>query len=104
MVSAFCRARNVLVRFSNESDFLKSLLREATNVNGTPYRAFQWHPDFVEDEEPSLVPVWIFIAGLPPNLNHEPFLVNITAPIGSLLCRENATRCATRTDGLGYVF
>lgn len=83
----------------NESNFLKSLSRETMDVDDVPYCAFQWHLDFVEDKEPSLVPVWIFIVGLLPNIYHEPFLRNIIAPIGSLLHRDNATRCATCTNG-----
>ncbi|KAF5447225.1 hypothetical protein F2P56_032793 [Juglans regia] len=93
------KARNVFVRFSDEDDFLKSLSCESCDIEGVAYRPFQWSTDFTEDDEPSLVPVWIMLPGLPPNLYQEAFLRNIVAPIGIFLRRDNATRCATRTDG-----
>ncbi|XP_035540280.1 uncharacterized protein LOC118344244 [Juglans regia] len=99
VVSAMRKARNVFVRFSDEDDFLKSLSRESCDIEGVAYRPFQWSTDFTEDDEPSLVPVWIMLPGLPPNLYQEAFLRNIVAPIGIFLRRDNATRCATRTDG-----
>ncbi|XP_042974857.1 uncharacterized protein LOC122306492 [Carya illinoinensis] len=93
------RARNVFIRFSNEPNFVKALSREATDVDGVPYRGFHWHPDFDEEAEPSLVLVWVFLLGLPPNFYHESLLKNITSPFGRFLRRDNATRCATKTDG-----
>ncbi|KAF5459761.1 hypothetical protein F2P56_019681, partial [Juglans regia] len=99
VVSAMRKARNVFVRFSDEDDFLKSLSHESCDIEGVAYRPFQWSTDFTEDDEPSLAPVWIMLPGLPPNLYQEAFLRNIVAPIGIYLRRDNATRCATRTDG-----
>ncbi|XP_035542978.1 uncharacterized protein LOC118346079, partial [Juglans regia] len=93
------KARNVFVRFSDEDDFLKSLSRESCDIEGVAYRPFQWSTNFTEDDEPSLVPVWIMLPGLPPNLYQEAFLRNIVAPIGIFLRRDNATHCATCTDG-----
>ncbi|XP_035545051.1 uncharacterized protein LOC118348161 [Juglans regia] len=98
-VSAMRRPRNVFIRMTNELDFLKALSREICDVYGIPYRAFHCKPDFNEDEEPSLVPVWIVLPGLPPNFYHESFLKIFTAPFGRYIRRDNPTRCATRTDG-----
>ncbi|XP_035544640.1 uncharacterized protein LOC118348022 [Juglans regia] len=99
IVSAMRRPRNVFIRMTNELDFLKALSREICDVNGIQYMAFHWKPDFNEDEEPSLVPVWIVLPGLPPNFYHESFLKIFTAPFGRLIRRDNPTKCATRTDG-----
>ncbi|KAF5442492.1 hypothetical protein F2P56_035144 [Juglans regia] len=93
------RPRNVFVRFSNEEDFLKALSRESCDIEGAAYRAFHWTVEFQEDEEPVQVLVWLMLPGLPPNLYQESYLRNIVAPIGTFLRRDNATRCATRTDG-----
>lgn len=67
------------------------------------YWIFQWTTDFNEEEEHVLVPVWLELPGLPPNFYHEAFLKSVRTSIGVYLRRENATRCATRTDGLGCV-
>lgn len=73
VVSFMRRPRNVFIRLSNAPDFLKALSRETCEVNRYHYRAFHWKPDFNEDEEPSLVPVWIILPRLPPNYYHESF-------------------------------
>lgn len=52
----------MFIRLSNEEDFLKALSREATDIDGVPYRGFHWYPDFNEDREPSLVLViWVVV-------------------------------------------
>ncbi|XP_040987651.1 uncharacterized protein LOC121235368 [Juglans microcarpa x Juglans regia] len=99
MVSVMRKPRNVFVQFSNEDDFLKAISWESCDIEGAAYRAFQWTVDFKEDEEPVQVPVWIMLPSLPPNLYQESYLRNIVAPIGIFLRMDNATRCATRTDG-----
>ncbi|KAF5441856.1 hypothetical protein F2P56_037204 [Juglans regia] len=78
---------------------MKALPREVSDIDGIPYRPFHWTPDFKEEEEPSIVPVWIVFPGLPPNYYHESFLKILTAPIGRFIRRDNPTRCATHTDG-----
>ncbi|XP_035546610.1 uncharacterized protein LOC118348650 [Juglans regia] len=99
MVTAMRRPRNVFIRMTYEQDFLEAISLEACEVNGVQYRVFHWKPDFNEDEEPSLVPVWIVLPGLPPNFYHESFLKIFTAPIGRYIRRDNPTKCATRTNG-----
>ncbi|XP_042944611.1 uncharacterized protein LOC122278495 [Carya illinoinensis] len=99
VVSSMSKPRNVFIRFQSESDLNKALSREATDVDGVHYRAFLWLTDFSENEEPSLVPVWINLPGLPPNFYHSSFLKIFTAPIGRFICCDNFTRCATRIDG-----
>jgi hypothetical protein len=46
-----------------------------------------------------MAPVWINLPGLAPNFYQESYLRNIIAPVGMLLQRDNATKCATHTDG-----
>ncbi|XP_040994354.1 uncharacterized protein LOC121240898 [Juglans microcarpa x Juglans regia] len=91
--------RNVFIRMSSEENCMKALSREVSDIDGVPYRPFHWTTDFKEEEEPSIVPVWIVLPGLPPNYYHESFLKILTAPIGRFIRRDNPTRCATRTDG-----
>ncbi|XP_042939325.1 uncharacterized protein LOC122274343 [Carya illinoinensis] len=91
--------RLVFVRMSNGEDFIKGFSREAYEIDGVQYRVFQWSTDYVEDQEPSVVPIWIFLPGLPPNYYHESFLWNITLPLGQYIRRDNCTCCATKTDG-----
>ncbi|KAF5477416.1 hypothetical protein F2P56_004056 [Juglans regia] len=84
---------------TSEEDCKKALSREDSDIDGVPYRPFPWTPDFKEEEEPSIVPVWIVLPGLPPNYYHEYFLKILTTPIGRFIRRDNPTRCATRIDG-----
>ncbi|KAF5471945.1 hypothetical protein F2P56_008702 [Juglans regia] len=83
----------------SEEDCMKALSREVNDIDGVPYCPFHWTPDFKEEEEPSIVPVWIVLPGLPPIYYHESFLKILTAPIGRFIRSDNSTRCATRTDG-----
>lgn len=99
VVSAMKRPRHVFVRMSSEGDFNKALSRESCDVNGIPYRPFAWTLEFDEALEPSCVPIWIFLPRLPPNFFHASMLKKLTAPIGKFIRRDNATACATRTDG-----
>ncbi|XP_041009385.1 uncharacterized protein LOC121253439 [Juglans microcarpa x Juglans regia] len=99
VVSTMRRPRNVFIRMVSEEDCMKALSREACDMDGIPYRAFHWTPEFKEEEEPSIVPVWIALPGLPPNFYHESLLKILTAPIGRFIRRDNPTRFATRTNG-----
>ncbi|KAF5462891.1 hypothetical protein F2P56_018859 [Juglans regia] len=99
VVSSMRHPRNVFVRMANEADFTKALSRDVCEINGSFYRAFRWSPEFNEDDEPSRVPVWLSLLGLPPNFYHEGFLKILMAPIGMFIRRDNPTRCATRTGG-----
>ncbi|KAF5467767.1 hypothetical protein F2P56_011985, partial [Juglans regia] len=83
----------------SEEDCNKALSREVNDIDGVPYRPFHWTPDFKEEQEPSIVPVWIVLPGLPPNYYHESFLKILTAPIGRFIRSDNSTRCVTWTDG-----
>ncbi|XP_035542834.1 uncharacterized protein LOC118345286 [Juglans regia] len=84
---------------ASEEDCMKALSREVCDIDGIPYHAFHWTPDFKEEEEPSIVPVWIVLPGLPPSFYHESLLKILTAPIGKFIRSDNPMRCATRTDG-----
>jgi hypothetical protein len=99
VVSAMRKPRNVFVRFALEEDFIKAMSRESSEIDGVNYRNFQWTVDFSEEVEPVMAPVWINLPGLAPNFYQESYLRNITAPVGILIRRDNATKCATRTDG-----
>ncbi|XP_035539652.1 uncharacterized protein LOC109020983 [Juglans regia] len=99
VVSNMRHPRNVFIRMVSEEDCNKALSREVNDIDGIPYRPFHWTPESKEEEEPSLVPVWIVLPGLPPNYYHESFLKILTAPIGRFIRSDNSTRCVTRTDG-----
>ncbi|XP_040991002.1 uncharacterized protein LOC121238239 [Juglans microcarpa x Juglans regia] len=98
VVSLMAAPRSVFVRFANEGDFKMAISRESCEVKGVPYRAFHWSTEYTEELESPVVPVWISLPSLPPNLFHESFLENITMPIGKYVRSDNCTRCATRTD------
>lgn len=59
---------------------------------------FHWSPDYSEESELEVVPVWIVLPSLPPNFYHESFLKNITMTLGKYVHRDNCTRCASHTD------
>ncbi|XP_035542965.1 uncharacterized protein LOC118346064 [Juglans regia] len=99
VVSSMRRPHNVFVHMANEADFTKALSREVCEINGIFYHAFRWSPDFNEDAEPSRVPIWVSLQGLPPNFYQEPFLNILMGPNGTFIRRDNPTRCTTRTDG-----
>ncbi|KAF5458516.1 hypothetical protein F2P56_022539 [Juglans regia] len=99
IVFSMRRPRNVFVRMANEVDFTKALSRDVCEINGSFYRVFHWTPEFTEDDEPSRVPVWLSLPGLPPNFYSEAFLTILMASIGTFIRGDNPTRCATRTDG-----
>ncbi|XP_035546509.1 uncharacterized protein LOC118348589 [Juglans regia] len=99
VVSNMRHPRNVFIRMVLEEDCMKAMSREVNDIDGVPYRPFHWTPEFKEEEEPYIVPVWIVLPGLPPNYYHESFLKILKAPIGRFIRSDNSTRCATRTDG-----
>ncbi|XP_041027001.1 uncharacterized protein LOC121267217 [Juglans microcarpa x Juglans regia] len=99
VVSSMLRPRNIFVRMLNEADFSKALSRDVCEIHVSFYLVFHWSPEFNEDAEPSRVPVWLSLPGLPPNYYREAFLKILMAPIGTFILWDNPTRCATRTDG-----
>ncbi|KAF5472054.1 hypothetical protein F2P56_008801 [Juglans regia] len=99
VVSSMRKPRNVFVRLTLEEDFNKAFLREVCDIDGVAYRPFHWSPKYSKEEEPSVVPVWIFLPGLAPNFYHPSILKILTAPIGKFIRCDNSTRCATRIDG-----
>ncbi|KAF5459457.1 hypothetical protein F2P56_023400, partial [Juglans regia] len=99
VVSSMRKPRNVFVRLMSEEDFNKAFSREVCDINGVAYRPFHWSPEYSEEEEPPVVPVWIFLPGLAPNFYHPSILKIFTAPIRKFIRCDNSTWCATRTDG-----
>jgi hypothetical protein len=99
VVSTMRKPRNVFVQFSLEADFIKAMSRESSKIDGVNYRNFQWTVDFSEEVEPVMEPVSISLPRLAPNFYQESYLRNITALVGILLRRDNATKYATLTNG-----
>ncbi|KAG2674330.1 hypothetical protein I3760_13G128500 [Carya illinoinensis] len=99
MVSAMRKPRNVFVRLTLEEDFNKAFFREVCDINSVAYHPFHWTHEFSKEEEPSMVPVWIFLPGLAPNFYHPSILKSLMSPIEKFIRSDNSTRCATRTDG-----
>lgn len=93
------RVRHVFIRLSNEGDFNKALSKESCEIDGVNYQSFAWTPDFNEEHEPSYVPVWIYLLGLPLNFFPESILKILKATIGRFICRDNPTLCVTITNG-----
>lgn len=91
--------RNIVLRLSSESNIVKAFSHESCEMNGVLYHAFHWTPYFNDDQEPSSIPIWISLPGLPPNFYQESFLHILTTPIGRFIRCDNPTCCATQTDG-----
>ncbi|KAF5447852.1 hypothetical protein F2P56_033371 [Juglans regia] len=92
--------QHVFLIFAKKEDLCKAFAREACDIGGTSYRLFKWSTDFSEEKEPSLVPVWIFFPGLPPNFYHKDFLCNLVLPMGNYIRSDNSTMCASRINGV----
>ncbi|KAG6691211.1 hypothetical protein I3842_10G054700 [Carya illinoinensis] len=104
VISGMRKPRNVFLRFSKEEDFLKAFSREACDIEDVPYKIFYWTTEFSKEAEPSRIPVWVFLPGLPSNFYHEAFLKNLSLPFGLYIRSDNSTRFATRTDGARFCF
>lgn len=102
VISAMANPRSVFVRFSNEEDSIKGFSREASEIDGVPYCVFQWSQDYVEDQELSLVPVWIFLPGLPSNYYHESFLEILLYLMGNLFVGITALDVLRKVMVHGY--
>ncbi|XP_018826667.2 uncharacterized protein LOC108995543 [Juglans regia] len=67
-------------------------------MEGIAYRVFHWTPEFKEEEESPIVPVWISLPGLPPNYFHGSILKSIGGGFGRILKCDNATACVTHPE------
>ncbi|KAF5468924.1 hypothetical protein F2P56_013032 [Juglans regia] len=99
VVGAMRRACNVLVRLTNEADFVTAMSREIMDIASVPYKIFHWTPTFNEYEESVLAPVWIFLPGLQPHFFHESTLKIFAGSYGRYLRTDNATACVSRPEG-----
>ncbi|KAG2685520.1 hypothetical protein I3760_10G128900 [Carya illinoinensis] len=91
-------SQNILVRLINEGDFVSVMARGCSDVNGVPYKIFHWTPGFNEADEPSLVPIWLTLPGLPPNYFQMSMLKSFGDGFGRFLKCDNATLCVTRPE------
>lgn len=95
VVGQLRNTRNLLIRLSNEEDFITVMAHGNVNVIGIPYKIFHSTPDFDEDTESLLAPVWISLPDLPPNYFHVSMLKSIGGGFGHFLKHDNATACVS---------
>ncbi|KAF8407304.1 hypothetical protein HHK36_006431 [Tetracentron sinense] len=60
--------KHLLIRFESEEDFISVWLKEFCYIEGQLVRFIKWTPLFQAGSEPTVVPIWISLLGLPINL------------------------------------
>lgn len=90
--------RHLLLRFNNYEDYLQLLLRESLYIQGRLFRFFRWSMDFSPNSDPSILPVWISLPGLPVNLFINHMLRSIAGNIGKVLKIDPSTLNLTQTN------
>lgn len=80
------------------NDFVAVMARGNVEIQGVPYRVFHWTPDFNEEEDSPLMPVWISLPSLPSNYLTLSMLQSIGGGLGWFLKLDNATECVMRLE------
>ncbi|MQL68626.1 hypothetical protein Taro_000903 [Colocasia esculenta] len=89
--------RHLLFRFFDEEDFLKVLVRKSLYLKGYLFRFFRWASDFDFSADPTLIPIWVGLPGLPVNLYNEDYLRCIADNFGEVLRIHDSTIAWTQT-------
>ncbi|MQM13104.1 hypothetical protein Taro_046025 [Colocasia esculenta] len=90
--------RHLLFRFEEEDNFIKVVVRKSNYVKGYLMRFFHWSANFVYDKDPSMMPIWVGLPGLPVSLYNESYLRSIASNLGQVLRIHDATLAWTQTD------
>ena len=88
--------RHVLIRFEKQEDLVKTWLKDVTLLEDYLFRFFKWFSGFVLGIEPSIVPMWISMPGLPLNFFKKPFLELLVKPIRRVLAYDQCTLSLSR--------
>ncbi|KAF8399063.1 hypothetical protein HHK36_014929 [Tetracentron sinense] len=89
-------SRHLLIRFQEEEDYLTVWMKEYCYVDGKLVRFIKWSPQFRSGIEPSIVPVWINLPGLPLNFFNPKDLSSIGNLLGRVLLVDRPTRNLSR--------
>ncbi|XP_043710535.1 uncharacterized protein LOC122659495 [Telopea speciosissima] len=89
--------RPLLLRFVDQSNFVKVWLKEQVHIRGFPFRFFKWSRHFRPGTESSIVPVWVSFPGLLVNLYQGNYLRSVVGAIGNVTRVDGATAGCTRT-------
>lgn len=84
------KSSKVLIRLTNEDDFVSVMSWGHSEIMGVPYKVFHWTPDFNENVDSPVVPIWITLPGLPPNYFQPSMLKSIGDAFGNFLKWDNA--------------
>ncbi|KAF5445102.1 hypothetical protein F2P56_034180 [Juglans regia] len=90
---------HVLLHLANEKDYVHAWAREGRLVAGCQFRLFNWSVNFDVNKEPSIVPQWIYLQGLPLQLYRLDCLQSFANRFGKFLGTDNATLYRTRATG-----
>jgi hypothetical protein len=83
--------KHILMWFLNEEDFHMFWCREQWMIKRCPMRVFKWSPDFINEFESPLVPVWINLQFLTLHFNNNTTFFSIASNIGSHMQLDQAT-------------
>ncbi|MQM00046.1 hypothetical protein Taro_032778 [Colocasia esculenta] len=97
MISALDN-RHLLIRFQNNDDFLKVLLKETMYVQGRLFRFFRWSFEFRPDEDSPVISVWLELPHLPANLFSDSMVRSIAGSVGPVLQIDRNTQYMIRTQ------
>ncbi|KAI5677247.1 hypothetical protein M9H77_08197 [Catharanthus roseus] len=75
-------SRHVLIRFDLEEDYIRLWLKGSWSLQGYLMRVFKWSVDFQLSAEPSVIPGWIALEGLPIHLFNKGSMFSIANLIG----------------------
>lgn len=92
-------AHHVFIKLNSERDFVHAWAREGRVTDGCMFRLFRWTKDFDPKKEPSSIPQWIFLPGLPLHLYRTDCLQILASRFGRVLGIDNATVNKTQASG-----
>ncbi|MQL71178.1 hypothetical protein Taro_003496 [Colocasia esculenta] len=90
--------RHLIIRFKNEEDYYKVLLKDTILVHGRIFKFCKWTMDFSPTKDSPLVPVWLHLPSLPANFYCEPMIRSIAGTIGPVLQVDQNTSKMIRAD------
>lgn len=88
--------RHILIKLSNEQDYLKICRRGMLWMDKFPMRILKWTMDFNRTVESLIVPVWVRFPNLPYCLFHKAALTKIASMIGKPLKLDHETKAQSR--------
>ncbi|KAF8369558.1 hypothetical protein HHK36_032421 [Tetracentron sinense] len=88
--------RHMLIRFESEAEYLSLWIKEFCYMEGQMVRFIKWTPFFLAGSEPTVVPIWITLPGLPINFFNPKDLKAIGNIVGKVLKVDGPTKSLSR--------